>query len=580
MKIRAWCMVLGAWYSLLLLPFAYAKDITLVYTGDTHAMLYTCSCPIERDGGVARRASLIKTLRNESADTLVLDSGAFFAGGLLDEYTQSTQLDMQRTEINLKAMELMQYDAVGIGDAEFYFGKDFLQQNINKLNLPFVSSNVNLDKVAPYIIKEVGGLKIGIIGVTPLSASGKAGGLKILEPKAAVSKQVAELKKQGIDLIILLSRLEEKPLRELLDEVPGINIVITACAMGKEEPSYKQADSLILRPFWQGRSLAKAKLTVENDKVIDYKVEQLHLSDKITDEPQILAILPQCFSDGNCRKEGFIGSCQNGASMNSQCVFRAPNKVSLLVITAKSCVTCDTQVILKDLKKTFPGLDVSYLYYPEKKAQDLVKNFNILGLPVYLLAKEAEKESGFESIKSNVEKKGAYYMLKPQFSGVSLFVNRPKIKGKLDLLISLYNKDSVGVLGVLKDFNPAVHFLAVKEKGQFQARNGDLEIEEDLRSVCVQKYYPQYFWEYLNCRAQNPLTSWWDDCAQKMDVNKIKLCSKGSEGNSLLEENIKLGKELEVMFGPIYLMDNQEIFSSKGIPSAEELKEILKQGKK
>ena len=102
--IAVWCLGLSM--------RAYAKDITILFTGQTHAMLYTCSCPIETDGGVMRRASLIKSLRKQNPEALLIDSGGFFAGGLLDEYTANVDLDRQRTEINLKAMSLMRYDAV------------------------------------------------------------------------------------------------------------------------------------------------------------------------------------------------------------------------------------------------------------------------------------------------------------------------------------------------------------------------------------------------------------------------------------------------------------------------------------
>ena len=60
----------------------YAKEITIIYTGETHAMLYPCNCPKEPDGGVARRATLIKQLRKNYPDALLLDSGGFFAGVL------------------------------------------------------------------------------------------------------------------------------------------------------------------------------------------------------------------------------------------------------------------------------------------------------------------------------------------------------------------------------------------------------------------------------------------------------------------------------------------------------------------
>jgi hypothetical protein len=44
----------------------------------------------------------------------------------------------------------------------------------------------------------------------------------------------------------------------------------------------------------------------------------------------------------------------------------------------------------------------------------------------------------------------------------------------------------------------------------------------------------------------------------------------------LLMENIALNKELEVMFGPLYLLDNQEIFGIEGAPSREEFGKLFK----
>jgi hypothetical protein len=58
-----WNLVIGNLLALFfLIKPALAKDVVILYTGDTHAMLYTCSCPKEPDGGVARRATLVKKL--------------------------------------------------------------------------------------------------------------------------------------------------------------------------------------------------------------------------------------------------------------------------------------------------------------------------------------------------------------------------------------------------------------------------------------------------------------------------------------------------------------------------------------
>jgi protein-disulfide isomerase len=61
-----------------------------------------------------------------------------------------------------------------------------------------------------------------------------------------------------------------------------------------------------------------------------------------------------------------------------------------------------------------------------------------------------------------------------------------------------------------------------------------------------------------------------------VDIKKIKSCAQGQEGAALLETNISLAGDLKIMRGPTYLMDNQEIFGTNGIPSKEEFKKIFK----
>lgn len=128
----------------------------------------------------------------------------------------------------------------------------------------------------------------------------------------------------------------------------------------------------------------------------------------------------------------------------------------------------------------------------------------------------------------------------------------------------------------VRDLKPSLHFLAVEDNGNFDAKNGSPEVEEYLRAVCVQKYYPDIFWDYLICRAKDIKSTWWEDCLGKLDSSKIKACARGKEGQSLLKQNIGLNKELQVMFGPVFLTDNQEIFGIEGKATREELKKVLK----
>jgi len=577
MKLSVWNLVIGCF---ILFGFwahpLFAEEINILYTGETHAMLYPCNCPIEPDGGVARRATLIKQLRKDNPNTLLLDSGGFFAGGVMDEYSQNIDLDRERTLVNLKAIEMMKYDALAIGDDEFNFNKEFLFENIAKSNLVFLSCNLESKKLLPYLIKEVGDTKIGIIGLASPIVLQKVHDLEFIEPKIAVKKTVDELRKSNVDIIILLSHQGENEDLNLIEEISGIDVVITGHMRIKEDLPTKIGNTLVMRPSWEGRRLGKLTLTVQDHKIVNYKVEDLRLSDQISDDPQILSILPHCFSDLNCKKEAMFGKCQDPGTLKSQCVFSERPKVPLSIIAPKDCKFCDIEKIVKYLKTQFPGLVIFYLYYPDNpKAGKFIKDFQIKALPVYLLGKEAREEKSFDNMRKNLEIKDDYYMLKPEFGGVSYFLDRKKIKGKLDLFIGLYDKDTPALLEMIRDSNPTIHFLAVENKDNFDAAKGNLEVEEYLRCACVEKYYPKIFFDYLICRAKNINSFWWEDCLGQLDTNKIKICARSDEGKAILRENIGPDKDLKIMFGPLYLLDNQVIFGIQGVPKKEAFKKLI-----
>jgi 5'-nucleotidase len=553
---------------------AFAEELTILFTGNTHSMLYPCNCPKEPDGGIARRATLVKELKAKYPDLLLLDSGGFFAGGLADQYTQNTQIDLERSRVNLKAMEMMGYDAVSVADPEFNFGRAALEESIARTKFPFISANIESDKILPFILKKTGSRKVGITALTAMSSMQKAGGLKFIAPKPALKKAVAELKKKGAEVIILLSNLAEAEEADLLKDNPEIDVLISTLR-GKPEPSEKIGPVLVLSPAWQARRLGKATLNLQGNKIVSSKAEKLRLSDQVAEDEEILKVLPRCFSDANCLKDGMAGSCQNPGTINAACQYVKANKVSLSVITPQTCKVCNTERTIGILKKVYPGLEVSYLYYPGDKAQDFIHNFGITYLPAYFLGKEADKENAFADFKQNLELKGDYYMLKPQIAGIAYFLSRQKIDQKLDLFASLYGKDTAVLLERLKEFNPEVHFLVIEKEKGFVADNGPAEIEEGLRSACVEKYLPGMFYNYISCRARNIESAWWDDCLEGADGAAIKNCAKSQEGPDLLRANVSLNRELEIANGPTYLINNQEIFGSLNVPSKEELRKML-----
>lgn len=556
---------------------AFAQEITILFTGESHSMIYHCGCPIQPDGGLARRATLIKQIKAKEKNVLVLDAGAFLAGSTFDQYTQGIELDQKRALINIQAMKLMEYDAVNIGENEFNFGRKFFEDNIVNSGLNIVSSSLISNKIKPFVIKEVGGIKVGIIGITKMSVLEKTEGIGFNEPFRNIAQIIQFVRLQGVDIVIILSQMGENNDIELLKLATDADILITGGSRLKDEVFSKIGKTVVLRPTFQARRLGKAKFLIEDKKISNFKVEEIRVSKEIVDDKNVSKIVPICFGDYQCKKDGNVGICQNPGNINATCVFKPAVAVNLKVVLPKQCVTCVSEPVIDSLKKVLPGLKVEYKYYPSKDADELIKKYDIKTLPAFLLSQDADKQQAFEKNADKFENKAGIYFMKPEVGGVAYFIGRKNYKNKIDLFISLYQPKTSELLNNLEEFRPSLHFLAAYENGKLSATQGTQEVEEYLRGVCVNKYYPGYFWNYVTCRSKNIESSWWQDCLPgDYELEKIKACAQGQEGIDLLRENITLNGELGISKGPTYVLDNQEIFSSAQVPAKEAFRKIIK----
>lgn len=86
--------------------------LTILYTAETHGALLPCDCPLQPLGGVARRATAIKKYRQRGT-TLLIDGGAWTAGGLYDEDSNGDPgRDSLRTTLMQQVMQAMSYTAL------------------------------------------------------------------------------------------------------------------------------------------------------------------------------------------------------------------------------------------------------------------------------------------------------------------------------------------------------------------------------------------------------------------------------------------------------------------------------------
>lgn len=213
---------------------ANQAHLRLMETTDLHVHVYPYDYYGDRPVdtvGLARTATLIRQIRDEAANSMLLDNGDFLQGNPMGDYI-AYERGMKEGDMHpiIQAMNVLGFEATTLGNHEFNYGLDFLMKTIAGANFPAVSANVALgqlgasprdDKllVKPYVlldkkVKDGSGaehdIKIGLIGFVPPQImnwdkrhlEGKANTRDIVE---AAKAWVPEMKEAGADVVIALS---------------------------------------------------------------------------------------------------------------------------------------------------------------------------------------------------------------------------------------------------------------------------------------------------------------------------------------------------------------------------------------
>ena len=183
---RTFCLLLFAVAGGAALAGAEEVKIEVLATTDQHGNLmgydYYTARPAAR--GLVKVATLIRQARGENPNNLLIDCGDTTQGtpleGLHQEYVLSGALPLNLTFVGapldqdpmMLAMNQLGYDAMVVGNHEFNFGLRNLDKARSEARFPWISANIHtaegssLKPFAPYIVKNVAGVKVAVIGMT------------------------------------------------------------------------------------------------------------------------------------------------------------------------------------------------------------------------------------------------------------------------------------------------------------------------------------------------------------------------------------------------------------------------------
>ena len=223
-------------------------ELNVAHINDHHSHLEEEKMPLKLNGqtvtatigGLPRVAQEIKDFRKNNKNTLVLHAG--------DAVTGTLYYTLFEGKADAELMNVINFDAFTLGNHEFDDGNKVLKSFLDALTIPIVSSNVVPDKGSilegkwkPYLIKNVGGQKIGIIGIDVVKktkeSSNPGDDVKFLDEVETARKYVKKLQDEGINKIIVLSHAGYEKNVEIGEKVDGVDLIIsgdTHYLLGKE----------------------------------------------------------------------------------------------------------------------------------------------------------------------------------------------------------------------------------------------------------------------------------------------------------------------------------------------------------
>jgi 2',3'-cyclic-nucleotide 2'-phosphodiesterase / 3'-nucleotidase len=265
--------------------------ITVLSTTDLHGNIYPIDYNTNKPEarGLARVATVVKQARKEKPDLLLLDSG---------DTIQGTPLTFHHARINNKpadpmmtVMNALGYDAMAVGNHEYEFGLDVLNKARSEARFTWLSANTykkgtDQPYFEPFIIKQVNGVRIGILGLTTTgmpsldNAELTYSKIDVREPLSEAKKWTALLRnKEQVDLVVIAMHMgleadlrtgemfpgqmpNENAALAIANEVPGVDVILMGHTH-REIPSVYINGVLLAQADKWGRSIARVDVYME-----------------------------------------------------------------------------------------------------------------------------------------------------------------------------------------------------------------------------------------------------------------------------------------------------------------------------
>lgn len=221
------------------------KKITILGSSDVHGNVwdYSYEDNAVADVGFARIGSIVKSVKAENPNTIIVDAGDNLQGTLLTDDIYSSDPEYQGvTHPVIAAMNTIGYTSMSLGNHEFNFGLDLIKKAERDAKFPLLSANTYVKStgenfVQPYTVKTVDGVKIAVLGLTiphvPMWDGDKVKSLDFKPLNTEAKKQVKiinEKEKPDVIVAAIHAGLDNSDpgaaARNVIKEVPEIDAFV------------------------------------------------------------------------------------------------------------------------------------------------------------------------------------------------------------------------------------------------------------------------------------------------------------------------------------------------------------------
>ena len=224
--------------------------LTILHNNNGDSQLMDLGPDLEDFGGVAQFAAVVNREKESasSGDGDAVGSGVIMLSSG-DNFVASPEFDVGRragTFYDALALDLIGYDAIGLGSHDFDFGPDVLADFIKQVSTsrtPFLSSNLDFSRepvlndlldegrIAKSVVVEKNGEKIGVIGaiLPTLGDISSPRRVNVIRDVAReVQAEVDRLEASGVNKIVLVSHQHDLNADiALVGRVHGVDVVVT-----------------------------------------------------------------------------------------------------------------------------------------------------------------------------------------------------------------------------------------------------------------------------------------------------------------------------------------------------------------